>query len=102
MQRTLFLLIFFLVLLLLGYVAAWIPLVSQLNAQINKTKLMLMIVPMDLLMRMKGIAQVLEGSAAEQDLLENSGIASAIVKNENGGGKSQGRYSSRSISGKSH
>jgi hypothetical protein len=30
-QRTLFLLIFFLVLLMLAYVAVWVPLINQLN-----------------------------------------------------------------------
>jgi cytochrome c biogenesis protein CcdA len=59
-QRTLFLLIFFLILLLLAYVAVWIPLVNQLNTQINKTKLMLMIVPIELLMKMKNIGKVLQ------------------------------------------
>ena len=54
-QRTLFLLIFFLVLLMLAYVAVWIPLVNQLNGQINRTKLMLMIVPIEVLMRMKSV-----------------------------------------------
>jgi hypothetical protein len=99
-QRMLFLMIFFLILLLLGYVAAWIPLISELNTQINKTKLMLMIVPMEILMRMKGIAKVLEGSAAGQDLLENSGMSQTITK-----GKSSNNgqpYSSRSLSGKSN
>ena len=69
-QRTLFLLIFFLVLLMLAYVAVWIPLINQLNGQINRTKLMLMIVPIEVLMRMKSVAKVLEGS---QDLID-SGI----------------------------
>jgi hypothetical protein len=40
---------------------------------------MLMIVPMDILMQMKGIAKVLEGSAAGQDLLENSGLAASAA-----------------------
>ena len=55
-QRTLFLLIFFLVLLMLAYVAVWIPLINQLNGQINRTKLMLMIVPIEVLMRIKSVA----------------------------------------------
>lgn len=58
-QRTLFLMIFFLILLLLAYVSVWIPLVNQLNSQINRTKLMLMIVPIEILMRMKSVAKVL-------------------------------------------
>lgn len=69
-QRTLFLLIFFLILVLLAYVIVWIPLVQSLNNQINKTKLMLMIVPIEILMRMKSVAKVLEGST---DLID-SGI----------------------------
>lgn len=55
----LFLLIFFLILLLLAYVSVWLPLINQLNAQINKTKLMLMIVPIEILMRMRSVAKVL-------------------------------------------
>ena len=50
--------------------AVWVPLVGQLNGQINRTKLMLMIVPIEVLMRMKSVAKVLEGS---QDLID-SGI----------------------------
>lgn len=63
-------LIFFLILVLLAYVIVWIPLVQSLNNQINKTKLMLMIVPIEILMRMKSVAKVLEGS---HDLID-SGI----------------------------
>ena len=59
-QRTLFLLIFFLILLMLAYVSVWIPLINQLNAQINKTKLMLMIVPIEILMRIKNVGKVLQ------------------------------------------
>ena len=59
-QQSLFLLIFFLILILLAYVSIWLPLVNQLNAQINKTKLMLMIVPIEILMRMRSVAKVLQ------------------------------------------
>ena len=58
-------LIFFLIMLMLAYVIVLIPLVNQLNAQINKTKLMLMIVPIELLMKMKNIGKVLQS----QDLI---------------------------------
>lgn len=58
-QRKLFLLIFFLVLLLLAYVIVWLPLVNNLNNQIYKTKLMLMIVPLEILMRLKSVDKVL-------------------------------------------
>lgn len=64
-QQTLFLMIFFLILLMLAYVSVWIPLIHQLNAQINKTKLMLMIVPIEILMRMKSVVKVLQN----QDLI---------------------------------
>jgi hypothetical protein len=98
-QRMLFLLILFLVVLLMGYVAAWMPLVNELNEQINKTKLMLMIVPIDILMRMRGIAKILEGSAAGQDLIENSGLAASASMAL---GKEHQKNSSRSISGSSN
>ena len=87
-QRTLFLLIFFLVVLCLAYVAVWVPLIGQLNGQINRTKLMLMIVPIEVLMRMKSVAKVLEGS---HDLID-SGI----------GGSSGGSAAPSSISKSSH
>lgn len=52
---------------MLAYVSVWLPLVNQLNAQINKTKLMLMIVPIELLMRMKNVGKVLQS----QDLIQD-------------------------------
>jgi hypothetical protein len=60
---------------------------------------MLMIVPLDILMRLKGIARVLEGTQAGMDLLENSGVAQGGAKGKNSGAVS-GR-SSRSLSSKS-
>ena len=60
LQNRLFLLILFLILLLLGYVALWLPLVNSLTSQIYKTKLMLMIIPLEILMRMKNVGKVLQ------------------------------------------
>jgi hypothetical protein len=53
------LLIFFLIIMLLAYVSIWLPLVSSLNNEIYKTKLMLMIIPLEILMRMKNVGKVL-------------------------------------------
>ena len=55
-----FLLILFLIVLLLAYVSIWIPLMNALNNQIYKTKLMLMIIPLEILMRMKNVNKVLQ------------------------------------------
>lgn len=52
--------IFFLVIILLAYVSVWIPLVSSLNNDIYKTKLMLMIIPLEILMKMKNVSKVLQ------------------------------------------
>lgn len=59
-QNRLFLLILFLILLLLAFVALWLPLVNSLTNQIYKTKLMLMIIPLEILMRMKNVGKVLQ------------------------------------------
>lgn len=59
-QNRIFLLILFLILILLAYVALWIPLVNSLTSQIYKTKLMLMIIPLEILMRMKNVGKVLQ------------------------------------------
>ena len=59
-QNRIFLLILFLILILLAYVAMWIPLVNSLTSQIYKTKLMLMIIPLEILMRMKNVGKVLQ------------------------------------------
>ncbi len=61
-QRSLFLMIFFLIILMMAYVTVWVPLVNSLNGQIKKTKLMLMIVPIEILVRMKSISKVLQSS----------------------------------------
>ncbi len=60
LQERLFLLILFLIVILLSYVSIWVPLVNSLNNQIYKTKLMLMIIPLEILMRMKNVGKVLQ------------------------------------------
>ena len=61
-QRCLFLMIFYLILLMLAYVIVWVPLISSLTDEISKAKLMLMIVPIEILVKMKSIAKVLNSS----------------------------------------
>ena len=54
--------IFYLILLMLAYVSVWVPLISSLSDDIRKAKLMLMIVPIEILVKMKSIAKVLNSS----------------------------------------
>jgi hypothetical protein len=66
------LLIFFLIVVLLAYVSIWIPLVHSLNNEIYKTKLMLMIIPLEILMRMKNVGKVLQS----QNFIQEKGRSS--------------------------
>ena len=72
-QRKIFTLILFLIALLLVYVSVWVPLVNSLNTQIFKTKLMLMIIPLEILMLMKNVGKVLQS----KNILQEKKIKSA-------------------------
>ena len=54
--------IFYLILLMLAYVTVWVPLINSLSGQISKAKLMLLFVPIEILVKMKSIAKVLNSS----------------------------------------
>jgi hypothetical protein len=72
--------VLFLVALLAAYVGVWVPLATSLQAQVGKTKLMLMIVPIELLMRMKTVAKVLletSASQQQQDLIQENTAGTA-------------------------
>ena len=56
-------LIIFLVVLLIVFVSVWMPLTSNMNNDIYKTKMMLMIIPLDILQNIKNVEKVLQSSS---------------------------------------
>jgi hypothetical protein len=58
-ERKIALFIVYLIVVLIAFVGFWIPFLNSLNYQIYKTKLMLMIIPLEVLMKIKNVAKVL-------------------------------------------
>ena len=53
----------FIIALLICFVIFWIPFLNGLNYQIYKTKLMLMIIPLEILIKIKNVGKVLQSQA---------------------------------------
>ena len=53
----------FLIVTLAAFFLFWIPFLNSLNFQIYKTKLMLMIIPLEILMKIKNVAKVLQSQS---------------------------------------
>jgi hypothetical protein len=47
------------IVVLVAFVLFWLPFLSGLNLQIYKTKLMLLIIPLDVLLKIKNVTKVL-------------------------------------------
>ena len=58
-ERKLAIFIVFLIVILLGFIVFWLPFLNGLNLDIYKTKLMLMIIPLEVLLKMKNVSKVL-------------------------------------------
>ena len=58
-QRKIAIFIVFLIVVLVAFVVFWLPFLNGLNYQIYKTKLMLMIIPLEVLMKIKNVGKVL-------------------------------------------
>lgn len=58
-QTKILVFILFVILLLISFVLVWIPFINGLNLQIYKTKLMLMIIPLEVLLKIKNVGKVL-------------------------------------------
>lgn len=50
----------FLIVVLMSFVVFWLPFLNALNNQIYKTKLMLMIIPLEILLKIKNVGKVLQ------------------------------------------
>ena len=62
-QRKIALFIVFLIVFLIAFIIIWLPFLNDLNYQIYKTKLMLMIIPLEILMKIKNVGKVLQSQA---------------------------------------
>ena len=58
-ERKLAIFIVFLIVILLAFIVFWLPFLNGLNLDIYKTKLMLMIIPLEVLLKMKNVSKVL-------------------------------------------
>ena len=77
-QRRIATFIVFLIVILIAFFLFWIPFLNSLNLQIYKTKLMLMIIPLEILMKIKNIGKVLQSQA----FLSNTGSNKKSSKEE--------------------
>lgn len=60
LERKIAIFICFLIVLLIAFFLFWLPFLNNLNSQIYKTKLMLMIIPLEILMKIKNVGKVLQ------------------------------------------
>jgi hypothetical protein len=58
-ERKIAIFISFLIVVLVAFFLFWLPFLNGLNYQIYKTKLMLMIIPLEVLMKIKNVGKVL-------------------------------------------
>lgn len=65
-ERKLAIFIVFLIVVLIGFIIFWLPFLNGLNYQIYKTKLMLMIIPLEVLLKIKNVGKVLQSQAFMQ------------------------------------
>ena len=59
-QTKIAIFIVFLIIVLISFIIFWLPFLNGLNYQIYKTKLMLMIIPLEVLMKIKNVGKVLQ------------------------------------------
>jgi hypothetical protein len=58
-ERKIAIFIVFVIVILFSFIVFWLPFLNGLNLQIYKTKLMLLIIPLEVLMKIKNVAKVL-------------------------------------------
>jgi hypothetical protein len=59
-ERKIAIFIVFLIVVLISFIIFWLPFLNGLNLQIYKTKLMLMIIPLEVLIKIKNVGKVLQ------------------------------------------
>lgn len=62
-ERKIAIFIVFLIVILIAFIVFWLPFLNGLNLQIYKTKLMLMIIPLEVLIKIKNVAKVLQSQS---------------------------------------
>lgn len=58
-ERKIAIFIVFVIVILFSFIVFWLPWLNGLNLQIYKTKLMLLIIPLEVLMKIKNVGKVL-------------------------------------------
>lgn len=53
----------FVIVVLISFILFWLPFLNGLNYQIYKTKLMLMIIPLEVLVKIKNVTKVLQSQS---------------------------------------
>lgn len=71
-ERKIAIFIVFLIVVLISFIIFWLPFLNGLNYQIYKTKLMLMIIPLELLLKIKNAAKVLQSQSFIQQSSKKS------------------------------
>lgn len=85
-ERKIAIFIVFLIVVLIAFIVFWLPFLNGLNLQIYKTKLMLMIIPLEVLIKIKNVGKVLQS----QSFINTS------QKKSGSGGSSSSRKASNS------
>jgi hypothetical protein len=62
-ERKIAIFIVFLIVVLISFILFWLPFLNGLNYQIYKTKLMLMIIPLEVLIKIKNVGKVLQSQS---------------------------------------
>lgn len=62
-ERKIAIFIVFLIVVLIAFIVFWLPFLNGLNFQIYKTKLMLMIIPLEVLIKIKNVGKVLQSQS---------------------------------------
>ena len=67
MQRRIAVFMVFIIVILISFIVVWMPFLNGLNFQIQKTKLMLMIIPLEILLKNKNVGKVLQSQSFIQN-----------------------------------
>lgn len=62
-ERKIAIFIVYLIVVLIAFIVFWLPFLNGLNFQIYKTKLMLMIIPLEVLIKIKNVSKVLQSQS---------------------------------------
>jgi hypothetical protein len=80
-ERKIAIFIVFLIVVLIAFIVFWLPFLNGLNLQIYKTKLMLMIIPLEVLIKIKNVGKVLQSQSFITTSQKKSSSSSSSRKN---------------------